>query len=118
MRERLCKVCRKWHEVDSWPRDCYGVAPQAQSDTFPVPYFISDTTEPILHPLDQKYYTSKSTFERITREGGYETVGNDPARLRPRPKPKADIKSIRESVKKATARYNRGERVNLTQPEG
>jgi len=111
MRERLCKHCRQWHPLEEWPSECYPKAPQAQSDVIPVPYFISDTCEPMQHPLDQKFYTSKSTFEKITREGGYETVGNDPNRLKPRPKPKADRKAIKESVQKAVARFNNGERV-------
>lgn len=111
MRQRFCKVCREWHETDAWPLECYHVASKGQSDRLPIPYFISDTTEPIQHPIDQKFYTSKSTFEKITRDAGYETVGNDPARLRPAPKPKADRAAIKQSVEKAIARYNNGERV-------
>jgi hypothetical protein len=111
MRERFCRICRQWHDMEAWPMECFE-APKAASDTLPIPYFISDTMEPTLHPLDQKHYTSKSTFEKITRDGGYETVGNDPARLRPRPKPKADKQAIKDSVQKAMARYRNGERVN------
>lgn len=111
MRERYCRQCGNWHNPDAWPSECFPKAPQAQSTAIPVPYFISDTCEPMQHPLDQKFYTSKSTFERITREGGYETVGNDPNRLKPPPKPKADRKAIKEAVQKAAARYKAGERV-------
>lgn len=111
MRQRFCRSCGKWHEPENWPNACFPAAQPAASPTFSVPYFISDTTEPIQHPLDQKFYTSKSTFERITREGGYETVGNDPARLRPPPKPKPDRAAIKQSLEKAIARYNNGERV-------
>lgn len=111
MRQRLCRQCGDWHEIEEWPVECYPTRPSAQSDAIPVPNFISDTCEPMQHPLDQRFYSSKSTFERITRECGYETVGNDPARLRPRPKPKADRKAIKESVQKAVARYKAGERV-------
>jgi hypothetical protein len=110
MRQRYCRMCGNWHELEAWPIECFKVA-SAASDTIPVPYFISDTMEPTLHPLDQRHYTSKSTFERITREGGYETVGNDPARLRPPPKPKADKQAIKNSVQKAMARFRNGERV-------
>jgi len=84
---------------------------KGQSDTLAIPYFISDTTEPLQHPIDQKFYTSKSTFEKITRDAGYETVGNDPARLRPPTPPKADKAAIKASVQKAMARFNNGERV-------
>ncbi len=79
-----------------------------------MPNFISDTTEPLEHPLTGKFYTSKREFSRITRERGYEEVGNDPNRLKPAPKPKADKQAIKESVQKAAARYNSGERVNLS----
>lgn len=111
MRQRFCRSCRSWHEPDAWPMECMPAVAQSRSDAFPVPYFISDTTEPILHPLDQKYYTSKSTFEKITRDGGYETVGNDPARLRQPVRPKADNGAIKQSIEKAMARFNTGERV-------
>ena len=111
MRQRLCKQCRQWHETEAWPLECYPVAAKGQSDSLPIPYFISDTCEPTLHPIDQKHYTSKRTFEKITRDAGYETVGNDPARLRPAPKPKADRAAIKQSVEKAISRYNNGERV-------
>lgn len=111
MKQRFCRSCGKWHEPEAWPIACVSVSQQASSPTLSIPYFISDTTDPIQHPLDQKFYTSKSTFERITKEGGYETVGNDPARLRPPVKPKADPVAIKQSVEKAMARFNAGERV-------
>jgi hypothetical protein len=113
MRQRYCRMCGNWHDLEAWPVECFRVAAVGASDTIPVPYFISDTMEPTLHPLDQRHYTSKSTFERITREGGYETVGDDPARLRPAPKPKADKQAIKNSVQKAVARFRNGERVQL-----
>lgn len=111
MTQRLCKVCRAWHDVEAWPLECYPAAAQGQSDALPVPYFISDTTDPLQHPIDGKFYTSKSTFSKITRDAGYETVGNDPARLRTPPKPKPDRAAIKQSLEKAIARYDRGERI-------
>lgn len=110
MRERFCRMCRQWHDIEAWPLECVKVS-QARSDALPMPYFISDTTDPVLHPIDQRHYTSKSTFEKITREAGYETVGNDPARLRVPAKPKADKAGIKTSIEKAMARFNNGERV-------
>jgi hypothetical protein len=114
VRERFCRVCKGWHEVNSWPVECYVISSPAQSDTLPVPYFISDTQEPLEHPLTGKFYTSKREFSRITKERGYEEVGNDPNRLKPNAKPKADKKAIKESVQKAVARFKNGERVNLS----
>ncbi len=111
MRQRFCRVCGDWHETEKWPIECYSMPAKGQSDTFPVPNFICDTMEPLEHPLTGKRYTSKRQFSQITRERGYEEVGNDPARLRQPPKPKADRKAIKESVQRAVARYNNGERV-------
>ena len=111
MRERFCKQCRGWHNVEAWPLECYQVAAQGQSDSLPIPYFISDTTDPLQHPIDGKFYTSKSTFSKITRDAGAIEVGNDPARLRPPEKPKPDLKGMRDSLEKAKSRYIRGERV-------
>lgn len=113
MRERFCRVCKGWHDVGSWPSACYVISSHAQSDTLPVPYLISDTQEPLEHPLTGKFYTSKREFSRITKERGYEEVGNDPNRLKPAPKPKADKQAIKESVQKARARFNNGERVKV-----
>lgn len=110
MTERFCRVCRCWHDVEAWPLACFPTASPARSDTFPVPNVISDTTEPLQHPIDGKFYTSKSTISKITRDAGAIEVGNDPARLRPYQKPKTDSKVHRDAVEKAKARWLRGER--------
>lgn len=110
MRQKFCRKCGEWHNPDEWPIGCYSV-PKASSDTIAVPYFICDTMEPLEHPLTGQFYTSKRQFSQITRERGYEEVGNDPNRLKPQPKPKADRKAIKEAVQKAAARYRAGERV-------
>lgn len=110
MRQKFCRQCGEWHNPDEWPSACYS-APKAGSDTIPVPYFICDTMEPLEHPLTGQFLTSKRQFSQITRERGYEEVGNDPNRLKPPPKPKADRKAIKEAVQKAAARYRAGERV-------
>lgn len=110
MTERFCRVCSNWHDLDAWPSECVPVRPQAQSDSLPVPNFISDYIDPIQHPIDGKFYSSKSTFSRITREAGAIEVGNDPARLRPYTPPKTDRKVLKETVQKAKARWLRGER--------
>lgn len=76
----------------------------------PCPMFITDTMEPTEH-VDGKHYTSKSQFRKITKANGCIELGNDPARLRPVPKPKTDRSKIKESVQKAIARYQNGERI-------
>jgi hypothetical protein len=74
------------------------------------PMVISDTMDAVQHPCTGKFMTSKSAFRAETKAHGCIEVGNDPARLRPRQRPKADRKAIRDSIAKARARYSRGER--------
>ena len=105
--------CKTWQDVDNWFCDCNVISFQGRSDVIPLPYVISDTTEPLQHPLTGKFYTSRREFSRITRENGYEEVGNDPNRLNPKPKPKPNRTEIRQSIQKAAARYKNGERVNF-----
>lgn len=111
MRQRFCRNCSSWHDTDAWPTECYAAPAQAASDTIPVPYFICDTMAPLEHPLTGQFLTSKRQFSQITRERGYEEVGNDPNRLKPQVKPKPDRKAIKDAVQKAAARYRAGERV-------
>lgn len=108
MRERLCRQCGCWHSVDEWPH-VYD-APKAQSDALPIPMFISDTMNPTEH-VDGKLYTSKSQFRAVTKAHGFIEVGNDPARLRPKPRAKTTRSEIKDSVQKAAARLRAGERI-------
>lgn len=77
----------------------------------PAPMINTDTMPETQSMLDGKYYTSKSALRATYRAAGVEEVGNDPARLRRRKRPKIDRKAIRDSIDKATARVNCGERV-------
>lgn len=72
---------------------------------------MSDTMDPVQSMLDGKMYTSKSALRATYRAAGCEEVGNDPARLKPRQKAKPDRRKIRDTLEKAEARFNRGERV-------
>jgi hypothetical protein len=94
--------------MDEWPHT-YS-APVGQSEALPVPMFISDTMEPTEH-VDGKLYTSKSQFRATTKAHGFIEVGNDPARLRPKPRVKTTRAEIKESVQKAAARIRAGERI-------
>lgn len=111
MRQRLCRVCGGWHELDAWPHNCAPVNYGAPSDTIPVPMFISDTMDPVEHPCDGRRYSSKAQFRRVTKAHGCIEVGNDTARFRKPQKPKVDRSSVKTSVEKAVARVNRGERI-------
>jgi hypothetical protein len=61
--------------------------------------------------LDGKLYDSKSELRKTYKQAGVVEVGNDPQRYRPKPKPKIDRKTIRDTLQKAKARFDRGERV-------
>lgn len=112
MAERLCRVCDRWHDLDQpWPIKCYRQIESARSD-LPFPQVMSDTMEPVQSMLDGKMYTSKRALRATYRAAGVVEVGNDPARLKPRKKPKADEKAIRDTVDHAFARVQRGERAS------
>lgn len=90
----------------------YARQPAPKRSGLPTPMVISDTMDAVQHPCTGAYLTSKSAFRAVTKSHGCIEVGNDPARHRPRQRPKADKKAIRDSLAKARARFNRGERVN------
>ena len=50
----------------------------------PKVFVIEDTMSALEHPCDGKYYTSKHTFEAVTRAHGCETVGERPGDRRER----------------------------------
>lgn len=78
----------------------------------PCPRIMSDIMEPVQSQLDGKMYDSKSAMRAGYRAAGVIEVGDDPARLKPFVKPKTDRKAIRQTVDKAVARFNRGERAS------
>jgi hypothetical protein len=85
--------------------------PPARSD-LPSPLVISDDMDPTQSMLDGKIYTSKSSLRATYREAGVTEVGNDPQRLAPRKRRKPDRRKIKDTVEKAWARMERGERVS------
>ncbi|TCL70543.1 hypothetical protein [Rhizobium sp. BK251] len=80
MRQRLCRVCRCWHDTDQpWPHNCIGHFGERgpRSDAIPLPQLIRDGMDPLLHHGNGLYYDSKSSFRRATKEGGWVEVGNE-----------------------------------------
>jgi hypothetical protein len=76
----------------------------------PCPRIASDIMPPVQSQVDGKIYDSKSAIRRSYKATGHEEIGNDPARLRPFVRPKTDRKVIKETVERARARVERGER--------
>lgn len=77
----------------------------------PAPMVNADTMSEVQSMLDGKMYASKSALRATYRAAGVEEVGNDPARFRRRERPKVDRRAIKDTVQKAKARFDRGERV-------
>jgi hypothetical protein len=106
---RLCKVCEDWHDLDDWPASCFR-PPTTKRSHLSGPMCISDTMEPTLHMADGKHYSSKAQFRAVTRAHGCVEVGNDPALLRPKKKPKPDRQKIKASVERAFSQAGLGAR--------
>lgn len=100
MRQRFCRECGNWHELEVWPAECIPSAPAGRSTSIPVPMFISDTMDATEH-LDGKFYTSKSRFREVTKAHDCVEIGNDPARLRRPTMVKPDRAKNREALKQA-----------------
>jgi hypothetical protein len=83
---------------------------EPQRSSLPAPMLISDTMEPIQSMVDGRFYTSKAVLRASYRAAGVVEVGNDPARLKPKPKPQPNRKAIRQSVEKAFAQHASGVR--------
>lgn len=83
---------------------------RAKRSDLPCPRLASDVMDPVQSQLDGKMYDSKSALRRTYQAAGVVEVGNDPARLRPFVRPKTDRKQIKDTVEKAVARFERGER--------
>lgn len=76
----------------------------------PCPRIASDIMPPAQSMVDGETYDSKSAIRRSYKAHGVEEIGNDPARLKPFVRPKSDRRAIKETVEKARARVERGER--------
>ncbi len=88
----------------------YARQPAPKRSRLSCPLIMGDSMEPVQSMLDGKMYDSKSALRATYRAAGVVEVGNDPARLRPRQRPKIDRKAVKDSLDRAAARFNRGER--------
>jgi hypothetical protein len=92
MTERLCKVCRKWHDLDKpWPAKCVRFTKSS------APNVISDSLGTHLrHMGTGQMLDSKAAFRAADKACGAVCVGNE-ATAKPRkfiepPRPGPDIK--------------------------
>jgi hypothetical protein len=88
----------------------YARQPAPKRSGLAAPLIMGDSMAPVQSMLDGKMYDSKSALRATYKAAGVVEVGNDPARLRPRQRPKVDRKAIKDTLDRAAARFNRGER--------
>lgn len=98
MAERLCRVCKGWHDLsEPWPRACVIVAPDRRSP-LATPMVVADGIE-VQSMVDGRMYTSKRALRQSYRENGFVEVGDQKQTAAPRPK--SDRAAIRHSMRKA-----------------
>lgn len=100
MAERLCKVCKGWHDLsEPWPRACARVRHDRRS-VLATPMVVSDAIE-CVSMGDGKTYTSKRALRRSYREQGLVEVGDQ--KQTPKPRKMPDKRGIRDSIDRAFA---------------
>lgn len=100
-RERLCRVCRDWHDTDKpIPHNCRPEANLARAD-FPVPMMNLDTIPGgVQSMVDGLWYESKSTLRKSYRAAGVVEVGNEPIKPPPPLKPKSNPEAVVGAMKR------------------
>jgi hypothetical protein len=86
---------------------------QPKLSDLPFPQVMSDTMDPVQSQVTGVYHTSKRAMRAEYKQHNVVEVGNDPARLRPYKKPRKSETAIRDTVEKAIAKYDRGERASI-----
>lgn len=80
MTQRHCRICKGWHDMgEPWPMECAGHYGQRgqRSDVIPTPMIALDTIDPLQHPADGRYYTSKSEIRRVAKAHNLIEVGTE-----------------------------------------
>lgn len=112
MRQRFCRVCRGWHDVEQpWPHNCMGHwgEPVARSTAVPVPQLIRDQIEPLQHPADGKFYDSKAQIRAVAKAHNLIEVGTEKQTDTRRHDP-----VTRDEVGEAIQKLNQGYRPKLS----
>ena len=76
------------------------------------PMVIGDAMAPVQAMTDGTWHDSKSGIRANYKRYGVTEVGNDPQRLKPRERARIDRRAVKQSLERATARFNRGERAS------
>lgn len=99
-----CPDCGELHDKHDWPDNH-----RRPGEVVCAPAVISDIMPAIQSQGNGRWYDSKSEIRKHYRRDGLIEVGNDPARHRKVTPPDPDRKAIRESIRKAAARVERGD---------
>ncbi len=108
LRLKLCRDCGDFHEVANWPPN--------HMQPLAAPMVIRDDMPPTMSMVDGSIHESKRGIRKTYEPSGnaegkrYVELGNSPERLAPRKKAKVDRAGIRDTMAKAQARFDRGER--------
>ncbi len=99
LRFRVCPDCGEMHDKYEWPDNH-----RRPDEALSAPSVISDSQPFIQSMATGQWFDSKSELRKTYRPSGnpqgerYTEVGNDPAHLRPRKKPKRDRMAVRAAV--------------------
>jgi hypothetical protein len=109
LRYRFCPDCGDMHSVHEWPDNH-----RRPDEALARPSIISDNQPFIQSMANGEWYDSKSNMRKSYLPSGnpdgvrYTEVGNDPAILRPRKKPKPDRMKVRAAVHGAFSKVGLG----------
>lgn len=102
-RERLCKVCREWHNPEEWPAECMP-EPRRNRSAFPLPMMNLDNMDAVQSQADGLWYDSKSALRRAYRDQGMIEVGNEPIPDKPLKAKSGDDKAAEAAAVNALKR--------------
>lgn len=102
-RERLCRQCRQWHDMDEpWPVEC--LPPARPAPRLNAPMLIADGMDAVQSMLDGRHYDSKSALRRTYKDAGVVEVGNE--EIKPFKRPPPDKAGINAAVERAWSKVN------------
>ena len=102
MRQRHCRVCDGWHDVDHpWPDNCLPPRNLTRSE-LAMPQVARTALDDVWNPVNGQRYTNSRAFERDVKAKGCEIIGNDSSLLNYQQKPnEPDTVGIEQSVVRA-----------------
>lgn len=107
-RQRLCKVCGDWHDLDRpWPHNCTDHK-SAPTHGLSVPMVNFDTMDAVQSMTNGLHYDSKSALRNEYKRAGVIEVGNDVPTARPQTDHVKRRKELKASLGKAFSRAGLG----------